>query len=189
MKKIKHILLAFMTMLVINSFATVHTVSFGTSTNVMCFIGDTIRFKDMTFQPTMVSINTTSGPVVITSPMFTTPDGSGKIIDYVVTGNETAYQMNHSAASSSGTITVNTATGINSATKNDLSIRVYPNPAINELTVSTPIAGTLSIFNINSQLILTTQISAGESKVSIDTLPSGIYFVAVGNKYEKICKQ
>jgi len=188
MKKIETLLLVLLTVLSVNSFATVHTVFYGTSTNVVCFAGDTIRFKDMSFTPTMVSINTTSGPVIITSPMFTTPDAAGFIIDYVVTGNETAYGMNHSSAGSNGTITVQVATGINTLGDTGTNIKMFPNPSTDVLFVNTSVDAELNILSITGELIIRSEIKPGNNRIDIQSLSSGVYFARINNTSIKILK-
>lgn len=178
-----------MTVLTVNSFATVHHVVYGTTSNVTCFSGDTLRFEDFTSTPTMVSIQTTSGPTVITSPIYTTPAMSGKIVDYVITGSETAFQMNHSSGYWPGTITVSITTGINSYTESESSIKAFPNPCVNILKINTPVDIKLNVFNINGQLVMTKDLFEGVNDIDVESLSSGIYFATMKTKTIKIVKQ
>jgi hypothetical protein len=75
---------------------------------------------------------------------------------------------------------------------------IYPNPASTAITVFLPsftpfINSTLTIFNINSQLVLSHQITEPQTTVNISNLPSGIYFVRIVSERtvltEKFMKQ
>lgn len=71
-----------------------------------------------------------------------------------------------------------------------VSFNFYPNPVIDELTVSSPYFSSLSITDLSGKLILTSY----QSIVSLNTLKKGVYFLTVydlnGNfNTEKIIKQ
>lgn len=65
--------------------------------------------------------------------------------------------------------------------KNDL-VKVYPNPAVNELFFDAPQTGqfTLELFGINGQLVQTSSLK-GHASVDVSQLPEGLYFYAVTN--------
>jgi hypothetical protein len=69
------------------------------------------------------------------------------------------------------------------------SLKVYPNPAINELNIVLPQeAGSVSIFNsVGARM---DEISVGSDVVSVDisNYPSGIYFVRSGHLVSKFVK-
>lgn len=60
---------------------------------------------------------------------------------------------------------------------------------MNELLVRSPVSDTLNVFAVNGQLLMTTRISAGENRLNIESLQSGLYFVTVGGRSIKILKQ
>lgn len=186
----KRLFILFFALVTANAFATIYSVSLTTgSPTITCFVGDTIRFMDYTNTPTMVSINKTSGPVVITSPMFTTPDGSGKVIDYVITGNETGFQMNHSAAYMVGTIIIQTSTGISSQTHRNVEVRLFPNPVVNELRILSSSEVVVSIINANGQQIIDQKLSNGPNTINVESLSPGVYFVLIDGGKTKFVKE
>jgi WD40 repeat protein len=69
---------------------------------------------------------------------------------------------------------------------------VYPNPAMDKITVETPeaVKGTyLEIVNIESQQLITRQITKPKTQIDISTLLSGVYFVWVmGEKTVEVGK-
>ncbi len=65
------------------------------------------------------------------------------------------------------------------------SICVYPNPATDRITVE--LSGetqesNVSIFNIEGQRVITSQITESKTQVDISNLPSGVYYVRVTNE-------
>lgn len=191
-----------MSVFAFKSNATVYPVICGGSftTNVTCYIGDTVRFENHANQNTMITLKLMDNTYVFVKPDGTTtssnvnppiltPDGNGKLVEYIVQGNEKEY----SPANQIGTFTIltntNVATGITTIGVDEADIRVFPNPVSNELLVRTPVAGTLNIFAANGQVIMATQISAGENRLNIESLMAGIYFVTIGNRSIKILKE
>jgi hypothetical protein len=74
--------------------------------------------------------------------------------------------------------------GINDA-KNSVNILPYPNPASTTITISTPTTPekntSMTIFNINGQVILSHQITERQTIVDVSGLSKGIYFVKVAD--------
>ncbi|RZJ74748.1 MAG: T9SS type A sorting domain-containing protein [Flavobacterium sp.] len=60
---------------------------------------------------------------------------------------------------------------------------IYPNPSNGTMTVTTPLYGTATFYNISGQLVATQKLTAGDNQISVD-LPSGIYILKTegGNK-------
>jgi hypothetical protein len=70
---------------------------------------------------------------------------------------------------------IQTPTGINEYTNNN-NIRIYPNPATNQLTIETTKATNVSIINLLGQELLNTKIERSET-IDVSFLADGIYFV------------
>jgi len=72
------------------------------------------------------------------------------------------------------------------------ALKIYPNPAKKEITIETaliPMQGMLYIVNLNSEVVLTRQITQSRTQIDIGNLASGVYFVRiVSNKTVEIGK-
>lgn len=66
------------------------------------------------------------------------------------------------------------------------TLAVYPNPVQDQISVN--IDGVLTIYNIAGTMVKSEIVEVG-SKVSVNELASGIYFVKVGSLVQKIVKQ
>ena len=65
------------------------------------------------------------------------------------------------------------------------SLTIYPNPALNLVTIETsepPTNGQLTILNLTGQNLITRQISEPKTVIDISNLPSGVYFVRLTNE-------
>ncbi len=72
--------------------------------------------------------------------------------------------------------------GINGHQQSMFSI--YPNPVKERMTIETSVASQesqLSILNLNSQEVLTRQITEPKIEIDISNLPSGVYFLRLTN--------
>ena len=56
-------------------------------------------------------------------------------------------------------------------------VSLYPNPATDEITIETPNKSSLSILNIEGQVLLMSQITEPKTQIDISSLPTGVYFV------------
>jgi len=84
--------------------------------------------------------------------------------------------------------------GINEIQESRLSL--YPNPAIDKITIKTSSTSTSShvtIMNLNGQKLITRQITKPKTQLDISNLPSGVYFVRITSERKmeagKIIKQ
>jgi uncharacterized repeat protein (TIGR03803 family) len=74
-----------------------------------------------------------------------------------------------------------TTTGINTV-KNQVSMKVYPNPGkglFNIQTVGTASAATVNVFNVLGEQVLTTNISGPTNQIDLSNQPSGVYLYRV----------
>jgi hypothetical protein len=75
--------------------------------------------------------------------------------------------------------------GVDEITKENMMIRIYPNPANNKIAIETNYnsdQGTLSVTNIHGQEILTQKIEGFKTEVQISNLTSGVYLVKIYSK-------
>jgi len=64
-------------------------------------------------------------------------------------------------------------------------ISVYPNPAVDQLSVTLNKNAEMTIYNIMGQAVLTVEGKAGVNTLDISNLTSGIYFISAGNDTQK----
>jgi len=80
------------------------------------------------------------------------------------------------------------------ATEKDPAVRLYPNPAGSEVTISTTgnFYTSLEIANSIGQIMISSAIKSAQTKVDLMTLPAGIYYVtltgAQGKEVHKLIK-
>ena len=119
---------------------------------------------------------------------------SGTIIDSVTYGAQTANTSYARCANGIGSfithyptyMSFNCLTGID---ENDLdaNIRLFPNPASNEITVTSDIEfETIEIYNPLSQLVYSTKVNPTSTlQLNVSDLSNGIYFVKIDNSVIK----
>ncbi len=69
------------------------------------------------------------------------------------------------------------------------TLKVYPNPVTNTLTVETDNVGDYQVFNVLGQQILEGQKTVGVWGLDVSTLPKGAYFLKIGTEQVKFMKQ
>ena len=64
-----------------------------------------------------------------------------------------------------------------------MALSVYPNPVINELTISkqTNTIASFEISNINGSILIKDQISEPSKKINLSEFPSGVYFMKISD--------
>jgi len=70
-------------------------------------------------------------------------------------------------------------TGKEEINNNESKIVVYPNPAINDLTIESTLQAEIEILNIQGQTIITMTSSSNKSLINVSDLPSGFYYIKV----------
>ena len=66
------------------------------------------------------------------------------------------------------------------------SLKIYPNPAIQQITIELPVTGntmtgTMSVFSMTGQAMIKRQVNGSKIKINVSSLPAGIYFVRLIN--------
>lgn len=69
------------------------------------------------------------------------------------------------------------------------SLKVYPNPAQEYVHIEMENAGIIQIWNSTGQLIRVYTLNKGTSKIPIDDLPSGVYFLRTEKDFAKLFKR
>jgi len=114
-------------------------------------------------------------------------DNSTTSFSYVVTVAGTYDYTCHKFArhGMDGTLIVSekTVTGIASVDHAPVSF-AYPNPFSDKITIETPNAEWIAIYNISGQKIKSTAVNSGQTKVEIDFggFTNGIYFYSIFNE-------
>ena len=68
---------------------------------------------------------------------------------------------------------------------NNNQISVYPNPAVDQLSVTLNKDAEMTIYNIMGQAVMTVEGRAGVNNIDITSLTSGIYFISAGTDTQK----
>jgi photosystem II stability/assembly factor-like uncharacterized protein len=119
-------------------------------------------------------LNTTDGGVTWTKMYSGT---SAWLYDVVFTDKSTGY-----VSGASGALLKTTwgPLGIIAQSSAPLSLSVYPNPAVNNITIETlgmTGTGCLVFYNINGQEVVRQNISNSKTQIDVGNLDSGVYFV------------
>ena len=195
MKTIKKSLIVLMVVFTSNIFSQVtHSVTYSVTSNINCNIGDTLKFYRGADVHTYFNVL-----IIKSSPVsFTNTPVSGSLIDinttdngYVVDGTETSFVIYPVGTSDmwQKPITIST-TGISKVTKNEIDVKVFPNPFVDFLKVNTSERTSVNIFTLGGQNVFTKEIEGGLTDIDLSNLASGVYFVSVGeNKKIQIIKQ
>lgn len=188
MKKIKNLFIALLTLITFNSFSTpvTYTVTYNSTTNVTCNVGDTLKFYATTSSAYGIQINgvKVAPHVVGISPFY--------IGYYVIVGGETNFTI-MATVSFTGTITVNIATGISEMSNTSVTELVaFPNPTNGDFKIkfnSNKEKNDIVIYDIQGRLVFENkdERTLGKNEVTINNeFASGIYIVKVENKSFKI---
>ena len=84
--------------------------------------------------------------------------------------------------------------GINTTGVNEISVqnlKIYPNPVKDELQVTSyklQDGALYSIFSVTGQVLMQGKLQGETTTINVSTLPSGVYFIKVGNMVGKIVK-
>lgn len=76
-------------------------------------------------------------------------------------------------------ISFTTVTGINEAGKDNPNVRIYPNPAINNITIECQQQATVEITSIQGQLIENLATNGNKTSIDVSAFTEGVYVVQV----------
>ena len=69
------------------------------------------------------------------------------------------------------------------------TLRVYPNPVADVLTLENATGSDLHVLNLLGQEVISSQSSLGTQRINVSALPHGIYFLKVGEEQVKFTRQ
>ncbi len=116
-------------------------------------------------------------------------------LDYGVT-SATAYNIRRKATDCSGEVfsnqivlLVDVCSGINKIENN--SIHIYPNPAVNQITINNipNNAKNIKIIDITGETVISLSKQEVNQVIDISNLQNGVYFVKVGAQVQKLIKK
>ncbi len=126
-------------------------------------------------------------------------DGTNEIVDEISYADQTTDVSFGRFPNGTGNFQTMTATfnaennGTSSVKDSDLnttSIRVYPNPAKDEITINAEEAlSILSLYNLSGQKVLEEYPNEEEVNLRVDLLANGMYFIRVVTKEKKVAVQ
>lgn len=137
-----------------------------------------------------VSVSTTSSILCIGSTATLTPGGAisytwnpilpvnGVVsptasVSYTVAGSDANGCVNTTVF----TQTVDACTGVSELFSATIELNVYPNPAINNLTIEIPSGFTIKLSNVLGTVVHETLSKEGKTEIDITDLPNGVYFM------------
>lgn len=186
----KNILIILYVSVMIHSFAAPvsHSVIYDTTTHVSCSAGDTLKFYGAfagdyianIFQNGVIVGNI--NPTIVSTPPY--------YMDYyIINGAEDSFTITEiSNGISTGTIHIQSTVGIEPY-KNQPSFHFYPNPSIENLTITSAKKSSISIYSLTGNKIMTIELNKGENQINIENLPSDIYFIKQEDTIYQFVKQ
>ena len=75
--------------------------------------------------------------------------------------------------------------GLQEEVSHNVHMSIYPNPAVDQLSVTLSQNAEIAIYNIMGQRVMTQEGRAGANSVNISSLNAGIYFVNAGSETQK----
>ncbi len=163
---------------------TTFTLSYATTINVSCAVGDTLKFYGNGNDHYIVNVNSTT--VVNSTAVPTAPYYIGK---HVVTSADTSYTIGRmSQGMRSGKITVINATSIFEPAASSI-IKAYPNPVASLLTISATADQQAEILSAEGKLLMTTEVRKGANTIDLSLLPKGMYFIRLDGRTGKIIRE
>ncbi|OYU85186.1 MAG: secretion system protein Por [Flavobacterium sp. BFFFF2] len=120
------------------------------------------------------------------APWPTAPDGNGSYLQL------TSTNLDNNIASS--WVASTTSLAVQEPVYNDSSVVIYPNPAKQQLTItSAKTIDAIELMDVYGKKLVATQVHASETNLDVSSLSVGIYFVKVyselGVKIEKLVKE
>lgn len=68
------------------------------------------------------------------------------------------------------------------------SLRVYPNPVVDELIIEGAPVGEVQLFDLLGRIVYTEALKTGQTRISLGGLPKGIYMLKLGGEWVRISR-
>ena len=75
--------------------------------------------------------------------------------------------------------------GVEEQVSNNTLMKVYPNPAVDQLNITLNQNADITIYNMMGQVVMTTEGHVGVNTINISNLTAGVYFVNAGSATTK----
>jgi plastocyanin len=172
-----------------NTYATVHTVTCQNNPShflpvtANAIVGDTIHWTWVAGTHVVGPINATDIPAG--AAMWSAPIDAGNLsFSYVVKVAGNYHYVCHPATphgEDAYIVVSNATTGIQPFSTVPHLSSAYPNPFSEKITIETPNADQIVIYNILGESIRSFQLKNGETKLEADlgTLPKGVFFYVI----------
>ncbi|PBQ33360.1 hypothetical protein CNR22_16765 [Sphingobacteriaceae bacterium] len=146
-----------------------------TSSSALICVGETATLTSTGALTYSWDNNSTLASLVVTPTVNTT---------YTVTGTD----VNTCSAKTTFVQNVSECTGIAKADANMVSAGIYPNPTNGDFTVTLTKETAVKILNGIGQVVFASQLASGDTTVSLNGQPNGIYFVQLkqGNQFKTV---
>ncbi|MBK6833144.1 MAG: T9SS type A sorting domain-containing protein [Bacteroidetes bacterium] len=179
---IKNLLFGLLFFFSVNAFSQqTYTVTYNSTSNVTCDIGDTLKFYGTI--PGFYGVSIGSSVVIAPHACNTSPYYIGY---YVVVSGDNTFGIN---GTWNGTITVNPGVGLSYTKQQSNKISLFPNPFTSLLKVSSISKAELSVFNITGKSILKQHINEGATELDLSSFAAGVYFIRVGASTYRVIKE
>jgi hypothetical protein len=160
------------------------TLSYATTVNVSCAVGDTLKFYGNGNDHYIVNVN--AATVVNSTAVPTAPYYIGK---HIVTSADTSYTIGRmSQGMKSGRIIVATGTGISENSGSSIT-PAYPNPVASLLSISAAADQQAEIWSTEGKLVMTTSLRKGINTIDLADLPKGIYLIRFDGKTGRLIRE
>jgi hypothetical protein len=69
------------------------------------------------------------------------------------------------------------------------SVRVYPNPAVDELIIEgAPVVGEVQLVDLLGRIVHKEALKTGQTRISLAGLPKGVYMLNIGGEWVRISR-
>lgn len=184
MKLLFLLALALLSFITVKAAPATFTLSYATTINVSCAVGDTLKFYGNGNDHYIVNVN--AATVVNSTSVPTAPYYIGK---HVVTSADTSYTIGRmSQGMKSGRIIVATGTGL-SENVGSFAASAYPNPAVSLLNISASSDQQAEIRSAEGKLVMTAALRKGANTIDLADLPKGIYLIRFDGKTGRLIRE
>ncbi len=160
------------------------TVSYTTTVNISCAVGDTLKFYGNGNDHYIVNVN--AATIINSTSVPTAPYYIGR---HIVTSSDTSYAIGRmSQGMRSGKITVINATSMFEVAAASIG-NPYPNPVAKLLSIPAAADQQAEILSAEGKPVMTVPVTKGTNTIDLGHLPKGLYFIRLDGKTGKIIRE